>query len=258
MRRLFLFMLAITASLYTTSCLVIEDTLNLNADGSGTKVTMIDLSDMLSNPMMGMALQENMKDGESEVKDSSFLLVDELAPLNPQWTAEELELVSRIKGRIFVDGEAGEGMVTSTFRFDDLSEIARVGDIIAAANQPEESEGGPQGMASGLSGAGGIFKTSFDLKKGLLSMNSSVPEDFKNPLVNEELGEEAMGMMKMMFEDAAFVYTINLPGKVKKVKGFEGHEVEGQSIVQVFDLLEMIEKPEMMTPALTGEIKFKK
>jgi hypothetical protein len=258
MRRFLLFLLVIAASFYTTSCLVIEDELNLNRDGSGTKVTTIDLGDMMSNPIMGMALQENLEKEGAEKMDSSFQLIDELGPLNPQWTAEERELVGRMKGRIFVDGEAMEGKVTSTFRFDKLEEISRVNAIIAAANQPENAEGGPEALAGGLSGTGGLFETSFDWKKGTIVMNSAVAKNYKNPMVDDELGEEGMDMMKMMFADAAFVYTINFPGKVKKVKGFAGHSVEGKSIIQAFDLLELFENPEKMAPALTGQVKYKK
>lgn len=258
MRRILLFILVICASFYTTSCLVIEDQLNLNEDGSGTKVTSVDLGDMLSNPMMEMALQESLDNGEAEKMDSSFQILDELAPLNPQWTAEERELVGRMKGRIVIDGEAGEGMVTTSFNFDKLEEIARVNAIIAVANQPESEAGGPEGMAGGLSGAGGIFDTSYDWKKGLMVMSSTLAKNYENPLTNDELGEEGMDMMKMMFEDAAFIYTINFPGKVKKVKGFAGYEVEGNSITQVFDLLELFDNPASIAPALTGRVKYKK
>ena len=66
-----------------------------------------------------------------------------------------------------------------------------------------------------------------------------------------------MDMMKEMFGDAVMGYRIDFPGKVKKVKGFAGHEIEGNSIIMLFDFMEVMEDPDVVAKAMTGEVKFK-
>lgn len=258
MRRLLLFTLAIFGSLLATSCLTIEERISLNADGSGTQVNTIDMSEMLDNPMIRMGMAEEMKKqgGDApERVDSSFSVLEQLAPSNPQWTAEERELVGRSRGKVLMDLEEGVGIITTTFTFDNVDEINQLAEIMAKANKPAEDNSSPFGNMSGQN-----FLTSvFTMSGKKFARTTSKSDDFQNPLTEAGLDDETLDMMKGMFGDAVVGYRIDFPGEVKKVKGFTGHEVtDGNSMVMLFDFMELIEKPDLVAKALTGEVKFKK
>lgn len=261
MRRILLFLLVAVITAFLSSCLTIEEHTTIRRDGSGSQVTTIDMSQMFDNPLMMMAMEEEMKKGGDEQEeriDSSFLVYEEFLPMNPQWTDEERSLVMRSEGRMLMDLKAGESVITTSFPFQDIAEIGQLNRLLAAANQPAAKEdGGPGGMLSGLTGKN--FATGTLLLKGKkLIRTSSVADSMDNPFEEEEMGEEGMEMIKEMFADAAMIYTMEFPGKVKKVKGFPGHEVLGNQVIQAFDFLELMENPEIVDLGLSGEIKFKK
>ncbi|SEP55975.1 hypothetical protein [Neolewinella agarilytica] len=261
MRRILLFLLVAVITAFLSSCLTIEEHTTIRRDGSGSQVTTIDMSKMFDNPLMMMAMEEELKKGKGEQEeriDSSFLVYEEFLPANPQWTDEERSLVLRTEGRMVMDLAAGESAMTMSFPFQDLAELEALKSLLASANQPaSEEEGGAGGMMSGL--AGKNFTTGTLVLKGKkLIRTSTVASSMDNPFEDEELGEEGMEMVKEMFSDAVMVYTMEFPGKVKKVKGFPGHEVVGNQVIQAFDFLELLDKPEIVDLGLSGEIKFKK
>ncbi|MEL6356144.1 MAG: hypothetical protein AAFQ37_04340, partial [Bacteroidota bacterium] len=76
-------------------------------------------------------------------------------------------------------------------------------------------------------------------------------------LAGEEEG--IVDMMKMMFSDAKVVYLMEFPGKVKKVKGFTGHEIVDNNTVRLeFDFLDFLEDASPIDAALDGNVKYKK
>lgn len=259
MRRILLFLLVVTSSLLISSCLTIEEHITLNADGSGTQVNTVDMSSVLENPLVKMGMAEEMKKaGGTDIPervDSSFRIIDELLPVNPQWTAKEQELVGRVSGKILMDLVESEGIIETTFRFNNPGEIQQLAQILADANQAEGKDSNP---FSSMSGQNFLLST-IALKGTKLSRTTIKAPGFENPLAEAGLDEDTFDMMMEMFGDAVVAYRIDFPGKIKKVSGFPGHELEGEnSIFQAFDFMELMENPEAMATALTGEVKFKK
>lgn len=258
MRRILLFALVILGSLLATSCLTIEERITLNADGSGMQVNTVDMSEVLDNPMVKMGMAEEMKKQGGDVPeriDSSFSVLEQLGPSNPQWTAAQRELVGRSNGTVVMDLEEGVGLITTTFKFNSPDEINELAALMASANKPTEKEDNPFAGLSGQNFVSSVMKISG--KKFTRTTTKSA--DFENPLADAGLDEGTLDMMKGMFGDAVLGYRIDFPGQVKKVKGFPGHEItDGNSIIMLFDFMEIIEKPETVANALTGEVKFKK
>lgn len=258
MRRILLFMLVATGSLILSSCLTIEERISLNADGSGVQTNTIDMSTLLDNPMIKMGMAEELKKQGNDAAmmqriDSSFNIIDELLPVNPQWTAAERDLVSRVNGNMLMDLEGGEGVITTTFTFNNAKEIGQLATLLANSNKPEGKESNP---FSGMSGQDFLIST-MSMKGKKFSRTTTKSPDFSNPLAEQGMDEDTMEMMKGMFGDAVFGYRIDFPGKVKKVKGFPGHEIEDNSLIMLFDFMEMLEDPDIVAKAMTGEVKFK-
>lgn len=252
-------MFAGLAALVLSSCLTIEEHLTLERDGSGTYVTTIDLSEMLSSPFLKMALEEQMSEGGEEVPtrvDSIIDIYGELAPLNPQWTTEEKALLQRVESRMVMDLENNEGEVFIKYPFGNMDELQLMMDLMAEANQPEEGDDD----ANPFSGLGGGMmsgaQNTFSWKKGNFGRETVIPDE-----ISEELGvdEDTKGMMEMMFADAKVVYIMEFPGKVKKVSGFPGHTQEGNNILrQEFSFLDLINDPATIDAGLDGQVKYKK
>lgn len=256
MRRILLFVLAISASLLATSCLTFEEVVKFNKDGSGTHTLTIDMSEMMSNPFMQGALEE--EGGADMTTDSTWTKYAELAPLNPQWTAAEAALVKRNSGRMYMNGEEGEAYVVETFEFDDISQLREYNDLIARSNKPveddeEEDDGNPLGGLT-ETGDGGFLNKVYTYGKGKFSVVSTAdPSDDEE----EDEDEDMLGMMESMFEDASYTYIVEFAGKVKKVKGFPGHELDGNRLIVEIPFLEMINDEEAAAERLNGSVKFK-
>lgn len=260
MRRLFLFLLVAAGSLLISSCLTIEERVTLNADGSGTQVNTVDFSTLLENPMVKMGMAEEMKkNGNTDMTeriDSSFRVLDNMLELNPQWTAEQRELLGRVTVDMVMDIEEGVGVVKTKFNFNDPGEIAEMNELMATANQPEGAqEANPFASMSGQN----FLASVITLKGKKMVRETTTSPGFENPMTEAGLDEATMGMMQEMFGDAVIGYVVEFPGNIKKVKGFPGHEIEaGNELRMVFDFMEVMNDPDVVAKALTGEVKFKK
>lgn len=260
MRRILLFLLVVTGSLLISSCLTIEERVKLNADGSGVQVSTIDFSELLQNPLIRSGMEQEMAKGDGEIPqriDSSFSVYEQMLPLNPQWTAEERALLARSTATMTMDFIEGIGEVVTRFEFNDPAEIAQLADLMANSNKPEEGEDGGGNPFANMSGQSFVLST-FNLKGKKLIRTTTTSPDFENPMAEAGLEDGMMDMMKEMFGDAVMTYVIEFPGKVKKVSGFPGHEIDGNELIMAVDFNEMLENPEAVAKVLTGEVKFKK
>ncbi|PHI21158.1 hypothetical protein CEQ90_03825 [Lewinellaceae bacterium SD302] len=248
----------VLSGLFLSACLEIEERLSLKSDGSGMLVSTIDMGAMLSNPLIAMGMQEEMKKNGEEMPeriDSNLNIIEEMIELNPQWTADDLALLNRVESRMVMDMEAGEGAVTVNIPFDNLAQLERIQDLMTEAKEPEKEEEAEGNPFSGMTG--GNTTNDFEWKKGKFSRLTTMT-------IGDELmgamgmDEETMGMVEMMFGDAKMYFVMEMPGKIKKVKGFEGATVDGNVITQEFEFMELIKETEKINAAMDGQIKYKK
>lgn len=249
----------VVAAFVLTSCLTIEEKLTLRKDGSGVYSTSVDLGEMLSNPFIKMAMEEEVtkegKEMESMQMDSTIDLFAELAPHNPQWSEADKELVRAIDTRIRMDLEKGEGAFVTSYPFSTLDQLETAMDLIANSNQPEKEEG-DGGPDSPFSSNGTLSNAinDFTWKKGRFSRESKPGEQMRDLMGDDE----NMEMAKMMFTDAKVVYLMEFPGKIKKVTGFEGHTiVDGNTLKLSFPLLDFMDSPDAIDAAMDGQVKYK-
>lgn len=256
LKRIIVLSISLSLSLLFSSCLTIEEVLKLNADGSGVLTSSIDMGELLSNPMMKMAMEEEMeKNGEDmpERIDSNLNIIEELLPLNPQWTKEDIALLNKVESKMIMDFTEGEGGVFVTMPFENLDQLMRMQKLMADANEPEG--GDEDNPFSGLSNGSGSTISTYVWKQGRLSRNTSMTLG----LVEELGNSEEMDMMKMMFGDAKLIFKMEFPGDIKKVKGYPGHDiVNGNTLVQEFDFLDLFDNEDKIDEGLDGMVKYKK
>lgn len=236
-----------------SSCLTIEEKITFNKDGSGTYSTTIDMSKFLSDPFMKGAMMEEMKKNGQETPmrlDSVIDIYGQMAPYNPQWTAEDHRLMKTVSSRMLLDFEKEEGGVYLNYPFKDAAELTYLNTLMASANKGEDGS-----EDSNLSSPGNILgsaKNKFTFSKKRWTRDYSIPE--MENILGE--GEEAE-MAKMMFEEASFVFLMEFPKKIKKVKGFSGHTITDNNTVRIeIPFLKVLEDTEAMDAYLDGKVKY--
>ncbi len=249
MRYLVLFSACLLAFLLS-ACLTIEEKITFKKDGSGTYSTTVDMSEMLSNPFFGAAMQEEMEKAGQVVAtrlDSTIDVYGQLAAANPQWTAADHQLMKGLRSTMVMDFEAGEGGIYLSYDFQNALELNRIMQLMSEAQKGEESNG--LATAGDLLGAASNTFT-FSKKKWL--------RDYSIPSIENPLGEgEEAEMAKMMFSEAKMVFLMEFPSKIKKVKGFETHTIEGNNTVRVeIPFLDALDNTELLNTYLDGEVKY--
>lgn len=182
--------------------------------------------------------------------DSVIDIYGQMAPYNPQWTTEDHRLMKTIASRMLLDFEKEEGGIYLNYPFQDAAELTRINTLMANANKGEE--GSEENSLSSPGNILGSAKNQFTFSKKRWTRDYSIPE--MDNILGE--GEEAE-MAKMMFEEARFVFLMEFPKKVKKVKGFSGHTITNNNTVRIeIPFLKVLEETEAMDAYLDGEVKY--
>lgn len=245
-------LISLLSACLLSGCLIIEEKIIFNKDGSGLYANTIDLSELLSNPMMkGLMMEEMQKNGNtaSMRTDSVIDIYGQMAPLNPQWSADDHRLMKKISARMLMDFISGEGGFYLNYAFEDDQELSRINELMASSKKGEEEDGSLPNLGSFMGAASNQF--SFDKKRWT--------RNYSSPKIGNVLGEgEEADMAKMMFEEAKFVFTMEFPGKIKKVNGFSTHSITGDRTLRLeIPFLEMLENTKVMDDYLDGSVKYK-
>ncbi|MGB3546962.1 MAG: hypothetical protein WBA17_08295 [Saprospiraceae bacterium] len=252
---LFLFL-----SLFLTSCLEITEIITINKDGSGRYETYVDMSELLSNPMMAMMMQqEGGTDMTDKNVDSTIYMGEEIIALNPELKAEEREMLKKFVTTMKIDFAAGIGEVRTGYDFTDPEGIDRMNDLLSRVKTPsdeEDGEGGPGGGAGMLGSIGGMTDQASNIiwKKG--KFTRTFTGDRQSMM--DKLGDQVnMEMMKGMFEEMKMSTEYRLPGKVKKHTFPNGTVSEdGRTIRIPIDMDKVLNDPASID--LSGTVKYKK
>lgn len=246
------FILIILSAFLLSGCLTIEEKIIFKQDGSGTYSTTVDLSEFLSNPFMKDALMDEMQKngGETAMRiDSTIDIYGQMAPFNPQWSAEDHSLMKKITSKMLIDFESGEGGIYLNYPFKDDKELTRINMLMATANKGEEKDG------DGFSNPGDLLGSA---SNHFTFAKKRWTRDYSIPAMTNILGEDDEAeMAKMMFAEASFVFLMEFPKKIKKVKGFSGHTISNNNTVRIeIPFLEVLEKTEAMDVYLDGSVKY--
>jgi len=249
-----MFLLVCSCSLFLTSCIDILEEIYLNRDGSGKYTITMDMSAMMSNPMMKGALQEAAEEApegtmpDKMEKDTIMRFAD--MAQSGQLTAEEARLMKDVLMKMTMSESKGEMFITIEMPYKHIDDLAKIGETMQKI-QPqggEEAAGGPFG---GMGAFGGMTSSEkqFEVKKKSLIR---LPVTAQSQMMKEMFGEEQMEMAKMLFGSATYKTVYHLPGKVKKAK-IAGAVVDGNTVTVSNGFIDILEGK----AKFDGEIKFK-
>lgn len=249
-----MFLLVFTCSLFLTSCINILEEVFLNRDGSGKYSLTMDMSEMMSNPMMMGALKEAAEDApegtmpEKLEKDTVMYFTSMAKP--GQLTAEEARLLKDVNMKMSMSESKGKMFITIDMPFKHIDQLAEISKVMQKL-QPEEGEDQSAGPFGGMGTFGGMTSTEkqFELKKNTLVR---LPAAAQAGMMKEMFGEEQMEMAKMLFSSAKYETVYHLPGKVKKAK-INGAVVDGNTVTVSNGFLDILEGK----AKFEGEIKYK-
>jgi len=248
-----MFLLVCTCSLFLTGCINILEEVFLNRDGSGKYTITMDMSEMMSNPMMKGALQgaaEEAPEGtipEKLEKDTVMRYTDMAKP--GQLTAADARLLKDVVMKMKMSESKNEMFITIDMPFKHIDELAKIGEAMQKI-QPEEGDeaAGPLGGMGAIGGMASSEKQ-FELNKKTLVR---LPVAAQAQMMKEMFGEEQMEMAKMLFGSATYKTVYHLPGKVKKAK-IAGAVVDGNTVTVSNGFIDILEGK----AKFDGEIKFK-
>lgn len=247
--------LTLCLGLALTSCFDILEEIELNKNGSGVYKMTVDMSDMLSSPFMKMALEEQMK--ENGEMDASQMKMDSVinyleSPKAGDLTPAERAVIAKLDARLQMDMEAGEGGMYMVLPFDNIEEVNTMQEGLAKLEDEEGAAAtGEDNPFAGMFGGGSMQPSD---SKFRLNKRTLIREVTVGDLPFDDMEEESMDMIKMMFDGATMTTIYRLPGKVKSTT-INGAEVSGKTVSVSYDLVEMFEGE---IPDTGGEIKFKK
>jgi len=138
-----MFLLVCTCSLFLTGCINILEEVFLNRDGSGKYTITMDMSEMMSNPMMKGALQgaaEEAPEGtipEKLEKDTVMRYTDMAKP--GQLTAADARLLKDVVMKMKMSESKNEMFITIDMPFKHIDELAKIGEAMQKI-QPEEGD----------------------------------------------------------------------------------------------------------------------
>ncbi|MDX1907091.1 MAG: hypothetical protein SF053_08660 [Bacteroidia bacterium] len=219
--------LTLLLAVMTTGCFDIQEDITLRADGSGTYVTVTDMTQMMA--LISSMGQDSTGDGTSSTAtslDSTF--------------REVVKVLSGVPGLHNVAYQAEGYVYTLSYDFDNVD----------ALNEGNARNNTMAGQTPGMNPS-----ASYTWKSGELSKTSPPVADLLGEMGDDDEMEQAMTMIKMFMADAHFTSVFHLPGKVKKTSNKEAQLSDGNTTVTLkTNFVSFLEGKS--SPALT--IKYKK
>lgn len=244
LKNILIIALAMVSMTTFTGCIDIIEEVFFNKDGSGKYTMRMDMSGMMSMVKMMSEMEEMMPEDEENAEeeeqeeeadlgammeqgvDSIMYLKDASADVRQQFD-DNPGFVDKVNMRMNVDPDENIFQIDFNLDFanmDDIDYFFKNFDKIGAmmGNDEESSEldmlggmGGGMGADSPLGGImGDQFTRYFDMTKRTLIRRDASQENMDT---EEEMGEEEMQMMEMMFGEAKYKMIYHMPGKVKKM-----------------------------------------
>jgi hypothetical protein len=258
MKKLFLIIAVIAVGL--TSCLETTTTTTINADGSGTLVATLDISEM-------MKMMLGNKEGEDFVLDTTILMrnhSDTAQSLN----SRQKELVRNMKINVKMDVRNTDSLafvvqISTPFKdlksfeelnvlmkqkeYDAIFDKAFNPDMFGAPGEKKENEDS-EGKRENDNLFGSVFPAFYNCqyKKGFIScqVDSMIYNQAKIDLKAMDMALDGEVETNMLSK-AIFINRIILPAKAKKIDG--GSWVAGDNaneLIQKGDLLDLYKHPE--------------
>lgn len=231
-------------SLFLTSCFDIVEEVYLNRNGSGKYLYTIDMSALLSDPMMGQIMAQSMSEqmGSDELEIDSLIRFADMEEPPASLSAEEKAIFNRIEMNILMSQSGGKGIITITVPFDKIGQINQFNEMLSKLQS--EGDSGGLGMAGmGMSPVTSEFSVN-GKTLGRSTTSTGKPSD--------QMDEETLSMARMMFTEAKLKTIYHLPGKVRSTT-LKDASTEGSTVSTTYNLMDILDGK----VDYNGQIKFR-
>lgn len=251
MKKYFKYVLAVAFSILFVSCYEVNEEIEINADGSGTYVTKMDMGQLIDMMQTFAGEEELKKDGLDKVYDTTILFKNMLDSAKDM-TAEQKTLMKdgkmkmqmNIKEKIFkmdmnfpfkdqnslqmlMSGKAGSGGITSAFK-----------NMFGKKDEPEDQPGAPKTPDMGDIAA--IYDVT--IKNGLIQKKLN-PVKYKEFMARPEMAQVKQLTSSGM--EILYTTTIKLPRAAKKTDNpMIKLSPDGKTVTMKYNLLELLENPD--------------
>lgn len=216
---------AISSLLLLSSCLDIEEEIFLNADGSGTYISKVDMTEMLEMILM-MAPDSVKESADTDHLLDSILSSQEMTSTMAS-TTDQYNSIAGITGAV---SEIEDGVFKMQFNFDSPASLN-------------------EALAINADGDMGLGPIRYQLERRKFTRHQSGVPDLEG-----SYDESQMEMAKMMLTDATYTTRIHFPGKVKRCSNDDATIVgTGRTVVMEAPMLDLMEDPSL----LENTVKFK-
>lgn len=235
--------------LFLSSCFDVEETYNLNADGSYVVNNNLNMGKLLA--MANSMTPDSVKQTKeyTTAKDTLVNLGSMPDSLKKKFTAEELAVMNHSDVRMQMDmaqgvfnigfankGKSAKELSYFLYNFGDLLEKAKVSDMMKPKDVPAEANGEPEVPFKNKEYDYVVTPTSFERK---------VKTDVFATL--KEKDKQTFEMLKAMNMEMVSTVTVNLPRPAKSVGNANAVlSADKKQFTLKLDMLEALDKPELL------------
>ncbi|MCS3801810.1 hypothetical protein [Niastella sp. OAS944] len=251
MKKYFKYALTVAISIFFVSCYEVNEDIEINADGSGTYVTKMDMSALIDMMQTYAGEEELQKEGLDRVLDTTVLFKS-LLDSNKDATAEQKVLMKDGKMKMQMNIKEKIFKLDMSFPYKDLNSLQQL----------------MSGKAGGGTGMSEALKNVFGKKEGDQDAaapkgpdmgdfagiyNVTIKKDLIEKKVNQEKYKEfmarpEMAQMKQLTSsgmEILYTTTIKLPRAAKKSDNpLIKLSPDGKTVTMKYNLLELLENPE--------------
>lgn len=253
-----LLFLGLIACLGLVACIETESNTNVNADGSGTSVTVVDMSQMMGF----LAASKSEEKKKEEFRIDSVIYFKSVTDTAASLTGRQKQLLEPMQFRIQMNSDNNQMRFTITAPFKKMEDLQELNELLATSkfdkyfdqafkmsgidgmDEEGETEGKEEDPSSNIFGS--LFPDYFkcQYKKGLIDCKTDPVkvEAFRARWKPKSEDDESAN--KQMMKMVSFTNRINIPSNAKKVTGEMLQEgASRKEWIQKGDLLDLFENP---------------
>ena len=252
MKKYFKYVLAVALSLFFVSCYEVNEEIEINADGSGTYVTKMDMGQLIDMMQTFAGEEELKKDGLDKVYDTTILfksLLDSAKDVTPEqkelMKEGKMKMQMNVKEKIFkmdmdfpfkdqnslqqlMSGKGGSGTgITTAFK-----------NMFGKKDEPADQPGAPK--APDMSDFAAIYDVT--VKNGLIQKKVNTTK-YKEFMDRPEMAQ--MKQLNSSGMEILYTTTIKLPRAAKKTDNpMIKLSDDKKTVTMKYNLLELLENPD--------------
>lgn len=251
MKKYFKYALTVAISIFFVSCYEVNEDIEINADGSGTYVTKMDMSALIDMMQTYAGEEELQKEGLDKVLDTTILFKSLLDSAKDA-TAEQKEIMKDGKMKMQMNIKEKIFKMDMSFPYKNLNGLQKLMSGVAGGGtgmsealknifgKKEGDQDAPTPKGPDMGDFAGIYNVT--IKKDLIEKKVN-QEKYKEFMARPEMAQ--MKQLTSSGMEILYTTTIKLPRAAKKPDNpLIKLSPDGKTVTMKYNLLELLENPE--------------